>query len=96
METYTPTPIDTSDVKLPDEIKQLNEVIAENTHEVWSENKINDGYQYGPITDDEAKTHKDLIPFCDLDEGSKNYDRNIAEGVIKTVYKLGYEIVKAD
>ena len=37
---YTPNPIDTSDVKLPEEILALCEKLAENTHEVWAKGRM--------------------------------------------------------
>ena len=39
--TYTPQPIDTKDVELPEELNMLAEAIAKNVHEVWSEGRIN-------------------------------------------------------
>ena len=35
--TYTPHPLDTSDVKLPQELEVLVEQMAKNVHEVWAQ-----------------------------------------------------------
>ena len=40
---YKPEPIDTSDVILDEEILRLSELLAKNTHEVWSQGRIDDG-----------------------------------------------------
>ena len=44
---YTPKPIDTSDIVLTEDIMELCELISKNTHEVWSANRLNDGWVYG-------------------------------------------------
>lgn len=91
-DTYKPTPIDTSDVELSPEILALTEKLAENTHDVWAEGRIKQGWQYGETRDDEKKLHPCLIPYSDLPESEKEYDRNTAIETIKLIYKLGYFI----
>ena len=54
---YTPNPIDTSDVILPEELTKLAELIAENVHEVWARNRIAQGWKLGDVRDDELKQH---------------------------------------
>lgn len=44
---YTPHPIDTKDVALPQELNALAEDIAKNVHEVWSAGRIKYGWTYG-------------------------------------------------
>ena len=44
---YKPNPIDTSNVKLPKDLLELTEKIAENVHENWSEGRLADGWIYG-------------------------------------------------
>ena len=44
---YTPQPIDTKDVVLPEELSELAEMIAKNVHEVWSEGRMKEGWTYG-------------------------------------------------
>lgn len=90
--TYNPTPIDTSDVELSPEILALTERLAENTHDVWAKGRIDQGWQYGETRDDAKKLHPCLIPYGDLPESEKEYDRNTALETIKLIYKLGYFI----
>ncbi len=92
--TYTPHPIDLSDVQLPAELEQLQEAIAENTHEVWAAGRISEGWTYGPEKDEKLKKHPDLVPYEELTEGEKQYDRNTAMNAIRLVIKLGYDLVK--
>lgn len=95
-ETYLPAPIDTSDIRLSQDILELSELLAKNTHEVWSAGRIREGWQYGEVRDDEKKLHPDLIPYEELTEGEKEYDRNTAMETLKLINKLGYEIRKKE
>ena len=92
MNNYNPNPIDTSDVKLPDELLTLSEQIAENVHEVWASGRINEGWTYGEIKDSVKKTTPWLIPYDELPESEKDYDRNTALETLKLIVKLGYKI----
>lgn len=91
---YRPAPLDLSDVTLPESLEELTEAIAENTHEVWSQGRKNEGWTYGSKLDDEAKTHPDLLPYASLTEGEKDFDRATAMNAIKLIVKLGYRIEK--
>ncbi len=93
-EKYTPQPIDTSDVKLPEELEQLVEKMSKNVHEVWSETRINQGWTYGEQRNDELKTHPCLVPYEELPESEKEYDRNTSIGTLKLIMKLGFKISK--
>ena len=95
MKTYTPAPIDTKAVCLPDEILQLSEKLAKNAHEVWSTGRIAQGWTYGPVRDDVQKTHPCLVPYEDLPEQEKDYDRNTSMETLKLILRLGYTITKA-
>lgn len=94
MISYTPHPIDTSDVELSEELLQLVELLAENTHEVWSKGRMNEGWTYGPVRNDELKQHPCLIPYSELPESEKEYDRNTSLETLKTIQKLGWKIEK--
>ena len=72
---YIPQPIDTTDVKLPVELEQLVEKMSKNVHEVWSETRIKQGWTYGEQRNDELKTHPCLVPYEELPEEEKEYDR---------------------
>jgi len=93
-EGYKPNPIDTSDIVLSEEILALAEKLAENTHEVWATGRINDGWTYGEQRDDSKKKHPCLIPYDELPESEKEYDRATALETLKLIIKLGYEIEK--
>lgn len=90
---YTPQPIDTTDVVLPEELEQLVEEMSKNVHEVWAETRIKQGWKYGEQRNDELKTHPCLVPYEDLPEEEKEYDRNTSIGTLKLIMKLGFRIV---
>lgn len=94
METYTPKPIDLSNVELTEDLNELREAIAENAHEIWAENRQAEGWTYGPQRDDQLKQTPDMVPYSQLPEGEKEYDREMAMNTLKLLKKLGYDIVK--
>lgn len=91
---YTPKPIHTDDIELTDDILELCELLSKNTHEVWSQNRIKDGWVWGAHRDDNMKHHPCLIPYEDLPEEEKDYDRQTCMQTLKLIMKLGYKIVK--
>ena len=93
---YIPEPMDLSLVDLPESLIQLSERIAENVHEVWAKARIDEGWTYGEKRDDIHKKHPCLVPYDELPEEEKEYDRNTAMNTIKMVKKLGFRIEKED
>lgn len=91
---YKPEPIDTSDVVLSEELTELKERLAKNVHEVWAEGRINDGWVYGEVRDDAKKTTPCLVPYEQLSEREKDFDRNTAYETLKLIKALGFDIVK--
>lgn len=91
---YKPNPIDLSKVVLPDELTELTEKIAENVHENWSKGRIDEGWKYGEVRDDSKKTTPCLVPYEQLSESEKEYDRKTAIETIKLIMSLGYKIEK--
>lgn len=91
---YTPQPIDTKDVVLPEELTALAEEIAKNVHEVWSAGRMKDGWTYGEERNDAELKHPCLVPYEELSETEKEYDRNTAFETLRLITKLGFKIVK--
>lgn len=91
---YEPSPIDLDDVELSEDLSELQEAIAENAHEIWAKNRRDQGWSYGPERNDQKKETPDMIPYCNLPESEKLYDREMAMQTLKLVKKLGFEIVK--
>lgn len=91
---YTPQPIDTSDIELPEELNGLIEQMSKNVHEIWAKNRMEQGWTYGEERSDQLKQHPCLIPYEELPEVEKDYDRDTAFATIKLILKLGYKIYK--
>jgi hypothetical protein len=89
---YIPKPLDTTRITLPSELAALVERLAENTHEIWAQQRIKDGWTWGPKRDDQAKRHPGLVPYVKLSESEKNYDRVVSSGVLNAILALGYRI----
>ena len=96
MKTYTPKPIDLSDVELTEDLNELREAIAENAHEIWAVSRQKEGWTYGPQRDDKLKQTPDMVPYSQLPEGEKEYDREMAMQTIKLLKKLGYDLIKRE
>ena len=89
---YDPKPIDTSRVSLPQSLSALLEDLSENNHDVWAVTRMSQGWTYGPARDDANKRHPCLVPYADLPESEKEYDRRTAEETLKAILTLGYRI----
>lgn len=96
MSAYVPNPLDTSAVVLPADLLDLTEQIAKNVHDVWAVGRIAEGWTYGEKRDDQSKQTPCLVPYSDLPESEKAYDRNTALNTLKLVIALGYKIEKCD
>ncbi|MBQ9414937.1 MAG: Ryanodine receptor Ryr [Clostridia bacterium] len=94
--SYTPTPLDTSRIVLSDDLLALTERIAANVHDVWAAGRIAEGWTYGPVRDNDAMQTPLLVPYSDLPESEKNYDRNTALETLKVILLLGYDIHPAE
>ena len=94
MNKNVPQPMDTSDVQLPEELNDLIEQMSKNVHEVWAKSRMDQGWTYGPERSDILKQHPCLIPYEDLPEIEKAYDRDTALGTLKLISRLGFEIKK--
>ena len=91
---YIPKPIDLSDVILPDGISDLTELLARNVHDVWAQSRLAEGWVYGKQIDNVLKTHPSLVPYDELPESEKDYDRNTSLNTLKLIVKMGYIIGK--
>lgn len=91
---YIPRPADTTDVRLPEELLPLIEEMAKNVHEVWAHNRISEGWTYGPVRDDTRKEHPCLVPYEELPEIEKEYDRATSQETLKLILKSGFDISK--
>lgn len=93
---YLPKPIDTTNVKLSQGILELTELLAKNAHDIWALQRISDDWRYGDRRDDQKKEHPCLVPYEDLPESEKEYDRITVMQTLKAIIALGYRIERLD
>lgn len=91
---YQPRPIDTSSVRLTQDLIDLTERLAENAHEVWASKRVAEGWKLGPKKDSDLKETPLLVSYAELPESEKQYDRDLALGTLKALLGLGYRIEK--
>ncbi|WP_413306679.1 RyR domain-containing protein [Bacillus sp. 1P10SD] len=91
---YQPKPLDTTKIKLSNDIQELQEKLAENIHEIWALQRFQQGWTYGAERNDQKKEHPNLVPYNELTEEDKDYDRSTAMETLKTILSLGYTIRK--
>jgi hypothetical protein len=93
--SYPPRPINTDATELSPDLLALTERLAEHAHDLWAQQRLADGWTHGPRRDDAARQHPCLVPYADLPESEKQYDRQAALGTLKAILALGYSIEKA-
>lgn len=91
---YIPKPMDTSGVTLSEELMELAELLAENTHDVWAKGRMDEGWTFGPVRNDSLKQHPCLIPYDELPESEKEYDRHTSMETLRLIISKGFEIKK--
>jgi hypothetical protein len=89
---YNPSPIDTAHVRLTPEILELTERLAENAHDIWGTKRLAEGWTLGPKKDSDLKQTPLLVPYAELPESEKQYDRDLALATLKATLALGYRI----
>jgi len=90
--SYKPAPFDASHVSLSREISDLRELLARNAHDNWAKLRMAEGWRHGPERNDARKQHPSLVPYDELTESEKEYDRQTALETVKTLLALGYTI----
>lgn len=91
---YVPSPLDTTGVEIPESLTELTEALAENVHENWAASRVAQGWTYGKERNDREKTTPCLLPYGELPEEEKEYDRVTAMETLRFILAKGYKIVK--
>jgi len=68
------------------------EELASQEHDRWCRERKSDGWTYGPARDDTKKVHDAIVPWADLPEMYKHYDRAFCRTWPTLFSKGGYEI----
>ncbi|XP_051788410.1 ryanodine receptor 1-like isoform X7 [Erpetoichthys calabaricus] len=93
---FTPCPVDTVQIVLPPHLERIREKLAENIHELWALTRIEQGWVYGTVRDDNKKLHPCLVEFNGLPEPERNYNLQMSGETLKTLLALGCHVGMAD
>jgi hypothetical protein len=70
------------------------ELLAEMEHRRWADERLNRGWRPGPVRDDAAKRTPYLVPYADLPEAIKEYDRAPVREIPNLLAGIGYRVVR--
>ena len=93
---WTPRPLDLSNVELSPELERLSDRLARNIHDLWAEERIKNGWSYGPARNDDLKQTPCLVSYEDLPEEERAYDKIMATQTLRMILSLGYAITQAN
>jgi len=91
---HKPAAVGTSSVDLSMDLRELAEFLAKNSHRHWSKRRLSEGWRFGPTPDYANKEHPNLVPYEDLPDSEKSYDRSAAIETLRAIISLGYRIEK--
>jgi len=89
---YKPSPIELQNAQISPELLTLREQLARNAHEHWAKLRMSEGWRRGEERNDARREHPGLVPFEELSEEEKNYDRQTVMGTIEALLEMGYTI----
>lgn len=85
-------PLTTEHITLSWEMMMLVDLLAQNSHEVWADGYVKNGWTRGDHFDATEKRHSSLKPYMTLDEQEKNLSREAVTSVLKACICLGYRV----
>lgn len=91
---YIPAPLDTGDIELTPELRDLAEALARNVHEVWAKARYAEGWRYGPVRDDTLRLTPCMTDYDSLPEEERDYDRRTSLETIRFLIAKGFKIEK--
>lgn len=74
--------------------KNIVETLSKMEHDRWAAHMIMNGWKYGDKRDDKKKLHTDLIPYEELSEEVKQYDRNTIINIKQLLRQMNLKVVK--
>ncbi|KAL0274261.1 UNVERIFIED_CONTAM: hypothetical protein PYX00_006731 [Menopon gallinae] len=89
---YKPAPLDLSAVSLTPKMEELVDQLAENTHNLWAKERIQQGWTYGLNEDPDLLRSPHLVPYAKVDEAIKKANRDTASETVRTLLVYGYNL----
>ncbi|KAF0717690.1 Aste57867_2160 [Aphanomyces stellatus] len=85
-------PMSLNRIALSGELIVLGDLLAENDHEVWAHEYIQNGWTLGPVYDETTKQHPALVAFPDLSDAHRVSTRLGALNVLKSLVGLRFAV----
>lgn len=82
------------DAPLEPELGVLVEAMAEDVHNEWMAGRIEAGWQYGAKRDDDLKQHPCILPYEELSQEEREYDRRTALATLRFIQRMGFRVIK--
>ncbi|XP_038217168.1 ryanodine receptor isoform X32 [Zerene cesonia] len=89
---YKPAPLDLSAVTLTPKMDELVDQLAENTHNLWARERIQQGWTYGLNEDPDMNRSPHLVPYPKVDDAIKKANRDTASETVRTLLVYGYNL----
>ncbi|RXN33037.1 ryanodine receptor 2-like protein [Labeo rohita] len=83
-------------VEYPPQLEQIKERLAENLHELWIIDKIEQGWTYGPVKDESKKVHPCLVEFSKLPDQERIHNLQSSENILRYELWNGYKPAPVD
>uniref|UniRef100_A0A673K9V6 Ryanodine receptor 2-like n=1 Tax=Sinocyclocheilus rhinocerous TaxID=307959 RepID=A0A673K9V6_9TELE len=93
---FIPIPVDSSEVEYSPQLEQIREILAENLHELWLIDKIEQGWTYGPVKDESRNVHPCLVEFSKLPDQERIHNLQSSEDILRTLLAFGVHIGLSD
>ncbi|XP_055878934.1 ryanodine receptor 2-like isoform X5 [Biomphalaria glabrata] len=91
-QAFVPNPVSTAHIQLPTYIENVRDKLAENLHETWAMNKIDQGWSFGESRDPERKINPSINSLDKLPISEKKYIITVAFETLRTLLALGYHV----
>ncbi|XP_046677460.1 LOW QUALITY PROTEIN: ryanodine receptor-like [Homalodisca vitripennis] len=89
---YKPAPLDLSAITLNPKMEELVDQLAENTHNLWAKERIQQHWTYGLNEDPDMLRSPHLVPYNKVDEAIKKANRDTASETVRTLLVYGYNL----
>ncbi|KAH0998941.1 hypothetical protein HUJ05_009475, partial [Dendroctonus ponderosae] len=89
---YKPAPLDLSAITLTAKLEELVDQLAENTHNLWAKERIQQAWTYGLNEDPDMLRSPHLVPYNKVDDAIKKANRDTASETVRTLLVYGYVI----
>lgn len=89
---YKPAPLDLGAIILTPRMEELVDQLAENTHNLWAKERIQQGWTYGLNEDPDLHRSPHLVPYSKVDDAIKKANRDTASETVRTLLVYGYNL----